>query len=118
VITEYLEIVSDPAHGLAEITYSLVIDLLVFGLIWGTLWTKWLKPKLKREVHSEIDQSHGYVHDEGEQNEEDFERTGYQRTGGDSSVRVFRYVNSVTDSDSDRITPGSRTVPAGDIKWN
>lgn len=62
MVQEYLEIITDPAHGLAEFTYSLVIDLLVIGLVWGTVWTKWLAPRLKREVHEEIDNSHGYQH--------------------------------------------------------
>jgi hypothetical protein len=61
MLAEYIHIITDPAHGLAEFTYSLFIDLILFGLIWGTLWTKWLKPRLKSEVHSEIDAEHGYV---------------------------------------------------------
>jgi hypothetical protein len=60
MIEEYIYIITDPAHGLAEITYSIVIDLLLFGVIWGALWTKWLKPRLKDEVHAEIDAEHGY----------------------------------------------------------
>lgn len=77
MLEEYFHIITDPAHGLAEFTYSIFIDLLIFGVLWTTVWTKWLKPKLKREVHSEIDMSHGYVHSEGETLEEAFRRTGY-----------------------------------------
>jgi hypothetical protein len=102
MIDEYFHIVTDPAHGLAEITYSLVIDLLVFGLIWGTFWTKWLKPRLKREVHSEIDMSHGYVHNEGGSREEDFDRPGRYTGVGSANVRVFRtYTATPAYEDSD-----------------
>jgi len=61
MLAEYIHIITDPAHGLAEFTYSIFIDLILFGVIWGTVWTKWLKPRLKQEVHEEIDIEHGYV---------------------------------------------------------
>jgi hypothetical protein len=64
MLHEYWQIITDPAHGLAEFTYSLFIDVVVFGIIWGTLWKTWLKPRLKREVHEEIDREHGVEHHE------------------------------------------------------
>jgi hypothetical protein len=116
MFSEYLHIITDPAHGLAELTYSIFIDLIVFGVLWTAVWTKWLKPKLKREVHSEIDASHGYVHNEGATDEEVFERTGYRSSGGDSTVRMFKPRTSPA-ANRDGYSPGTRKVPLGDIKW-
>lgn len=103
MLAEYFEIITDPAHGLAEFTYSIFIDLVIFGLLWTTVWTKWLKPKLKREVHNEIDRSHGYVHNEGESIEEAFDRTGYIGRPSGSNVSVFNvYTATEPASNGDR----------------
>jgi hypothetical protein len=40
-----------------------MFDVLIVGLIWGVLFNKLLLPKIKRDIHSEIDTSHGYSHD-------------------------------------------------------
>jgi hypothetical protein len=63
MLNEYFHLITDPAHGLAEITYTLVFDVLVVGLIWGVFFNKFLLPKIKRDIHKEIDTSHGYSHD-------------------------------------------------------
>jgi hypothetical protein len=63
MLNEYFHLITDPAHGLAEITYTLLFDVLVVGLIWGVFFNKFLLPKIKRDIHSEIDSSHGYSHD-------------------------------------------------------
>ena len=68
---EYVHLIMDPAHGLAEITYTLMFDVLIVGLIWGVLFNKLLLPKIKRDIHSEIDSSHGYSHVEPKKINED-----------------------------------------------
>lgn len=55
---EYAHIVTDLPHLAAEVTFMLVIDVLVLGCVW---------PLLKRLVdraHARIDEEHGVDHDE------------------------------------------------------
>lgn len=56
----YVEIVTDPGHVLAEITFMLVIDLLVMGLLWPLV-----RKAIDRRIHVEhlaIDAEHGVDH--------------------------------------------------------
>ena len=56
----YIEIMSDPAHLLAEVSLMLLIDVLFLGMVW---------PLMKRAIHREhqiIDAEHGVEHEEGE----------------------------------------------------
>lgn len=57
----YLQILLDPAHLAAEVTLFLLLDVVILGL----LWSKIAKRKLAR-AHAEIDEEHGYVHDEND----------------------------------------------------
>ena len=57
----YVEIVSDPAHAAAEITFMLLIDVLVLGLLWPMV-----RKAIDRRIHAEhlaIDAEHGITHD-------------------------------------------------------
>lgn len=60
---EYWHLITDPAHGLAEITYTILFDLVIVSLIWGVLFNKIILPRVKRDIHREIDEEHGITHD-------------------------------------------------------
>lgn len=57
--SEYFTIVSDPAHIGAEITWSIVFDLVLVWFFYGVVFKKLLLPKVRRDLHAEIDAEHG-----------------------------------------------------------
>lgn len=58
-MSEYLEIMSDPAHMAAEFTFTLIFDVLIVGIIWPLICRA-----IKRE-HLKIDREHGVKHERG-----------------------------------------------------
>lgn len=50
-------ILTSPAHTLAEIFWTLVLDVLVAGIVWPKI-----RGRIKHE-HTVIDAEHGYSHD-------------------------------------------------------
>lgn len=61
-VDEYLHLLQDPAHWMFEITVSIIFDLLVVGLIWQVVIKKHIIPKLRKEIHAEIDREHDLEH--------------------------------------------------------
>ena len=49
MLDEYLHIVSDPAHMAAEITFMLLVDVLLLGLVW---------PFIKRAIRKHDRENH------------------------------------------------------------
>lgn len=60
---EYWGLLTDPAHLLFELTFSLAFDILVVAVLWGILVKKVIIPRLRRDIHKEIDAEHGITHD-------------------------------------------------------
>ena len=56
VIDEYLHLLRDPAHLLVELTFVLLVDLLLLGVI-----VPWVRRSIRRD-HLEQDAEHGVVH--------------------------------------------------------
>ncbi len=56
ILHEYLDILTDPAHGLAEVTFTVLVDVLGVGLLWP------LVRRLIRREHTIIDAEHGVEH--------------------------------------------------------
>jgi hypothetical protein len=61
----YAEIMSDPAHFFAEVSNTIIIDVLFLGLIWPVI--KRLVDRRIRREHLRIDAEHGVDHDEQSQ---------------------------------------------------
>lgn len=59
---DYMSVAFDPAHILAEITFTIFLDFVLLFLVWGLFFKKVLLPKMRRDIHREIDIEHGYVH--------------------------------------------------------
>lgn len=55
---EFWEVFTDPAHAMAELASSIVIDGLFIFLVYQTLIKKVLLPRL----HREYDEEHGIEH--------------------------------------------------------
>lgn len=60
--TEYIQLLSDPAHLMFEATATIIFDLIVIGFIYGVVIRKFLIPKLRRDLHKEFDKEHGIDH--------------------------------------------------------
>jgi hypothetical protein len=52
------EIFSDPAHIIAELGWTIIQDVLLIGLLYGTLWKKVILPRL----HEKFDKEHAIEH--------------------------------------------------------
>lgn len=56
---DFLSVAFDPAHILAELFFTIVFDGLILALGWGILVKKIMLPRLKKQLHDEIDAEHG-----------------------------------------------------------
>lgn len=55
-------IFSDPSHIIAELGWTLIQDVVLIWLLYGTVWKKMILPRLRREIHKEIDEEHNIQH--------------------------------------------------------
>ena len=60
--SEYLHLLHDPAHILFELTLMMVVDVLIIAVGYKIMWKKVIAPKLRREIHAEIDREHDLEH--------------------------------------------------------
>lgn len=63
---QYLQLLNNPAHWLFEITVQVVIDLVILYFGYRIIWKKIILPKLRRDIHAEIDREHDLHHDDKE----------------------------------------------------
>jgi len=57
---EYVSILTDPAHVAVELTFLVVIDGLLVGLLWPLI-QRFVDAKLRKQ-HEEFDRDHGIHH--------------------------------------------------------
>ena len=55
---EAWQIFSDPAHILAELGWTIIQDVILVWLLYGTLWKKVILPRL----HEKFDKEHSITH--------------------------------------------------------
>jgi hypothetical protein len=56
------EIFTDPGHILAELGWTIIQDGLVVAVLYGIVFKKMILPKLRKDIHREIDEEHGIEH--------------------------------------------------------
>jgi hypothetical protein len=59
---EAWSIFTDPAHIIAELSWTIIQDFVIIWLLYGTVWKKMILPRLRREIHKEIDEEHNISH--------------------------------------------------------
>jgi hypothetical protein len=59
---EAWSIFTDPAHIVAELGWTIIQDVILVWLLYGTVWKKLIWPKL----HEKFDKEHAIVHPEDE----------------------------------------------------
>jgi len=62
LLPEAWSIFTDPSHILAELAWTLIQDVVLIWLLYGTVWKKMILPRLRREIHKEIDEEHNITH--------------------------------------------------------
>lgn len=60
VFAHYAEIMSDPAHLMAEVSLMVIVDVLFLGLLWPLI-TKTINARFDAE-HKALDAEHGVDH--------------------------------------------------------
>lgn len=60
---QYLHLLQNPAHWIFEITVSIIFDLVIVYLGYQILVKKFVIPRLRKEIHEEIDRDHDLHHD-------------------------------------------------------
>ena len=60
----WLQIFSDPNHIIAEILWTIIQDGFVIWLLYGVVFKRTILPKLRKDIHKEIDQEHNINHEE------------------------------------------------------
>ena len=61
---EACAIFTDPSHILAELGWTVIQDVIVIWLFYGIVFKKMILPRLRREIHKEIDEEHNIKHDD------------------------------------------------------
>jgi hypothetical protein len=59
---EVVSITFDPAHIAGEVFWQLVFDVVLVAFLYGVVFKKWLLPKLRKQLHTELDNEHGIEH--------------------------------------------------------
>jgi hypothetical protein len=57
---EAWSIFTDPGHIVAELGWTIIQDVILVWLLYGTLWKKVILPKL----HEKFDKEHAITHDD------------------------------------------------------
>ena len=57
------DIFTNPPHIIAELLWTLIQDVIIGWFFYGIIWKKYVFPKLRRDIHREIDEEHGVTHD-------------------------------------------------------
>ena len=60
---ELWSITLDPAHIVAELIFTAIFDGLIITVAYNLIFKKFILPKLRRDIHKDIDDAHGEVHD-------------------------------------------------------
>ncbi len=67
VWTDAWGIFTDPGHFIAEVWFTLVIDFVVIFLGYQLLVKKFVIPRLKKQIHAELDTELGVNHEDGDE---------------------------------------------------
>jgi len=59
---ELWSITFDPAHIVSEMIWQIVFDGLFVALLYGVVFKRLLLPRLRREIHKDLDAEHGIEH--------------------------------------------------------
>ena len=64
VWTDAWHIFTSPDHIIAEIGWTIIQDGIVLWLFYGIVWKRVILPRLRKQIHKEIDEEHNIVHED------------------------------------------------------
>jgi hypothetical protein len=53
----------DPNHIIAELFWTIVFDGVIVALLYNVVFKRYVLPRLRRQIHKEIDEEHGITHE-------------------------------------------------------
>lgn len=56
------ELATDPHHIIAELIWTVTFDFIVVALLYNVVFKRYILPKLRKQIHAEIDEEHGVSH--------------------------------------------------------
>ena len=59
----FWDIALDSNHIMAEILWNIIFDGVIVAFLYGVVFKKVVLPKIRRDIHREIDTEHGIDHD-------------------------------------------------------
>ena len=59
---EVFSITFDTAHILADVFWQIVFDVVLVAFLYGVVFKRWLLPRLRKQIHHELDSEHGIEH--------------------------------------------------------
>ena len=59
---ELWSITLDPAHIVSELIWQIIFDGLFVAFLYGVVYKRWLLPRLRHEIHEDLDKEHGIEH--------------------------------------------------------
>ena len=62
----WFTIFTDPNHIIAELLWTLLQDGFIGWFLYGFVWKRVVLPKIRKDIHTEIDQEHGIQHHDEE----------------------------------------------------
>lgn len=63
ILSHAWEIFADPAHILAELGWTAIQDVLIIGVLYNLVFKRFVLPRIKNQLHEDIDREHGITHD-------------------------------------------------------
>lgn len=61
---EYISLLTDPAHLLFELTFTVAFDGLIIALLYGIVFKKFILPKIQKKMHQDFHDEHGLDSDD------------------------------------------------------
>lgn len=56
-------VTTDPAHIFAELVFTVIFDGLIVAVFYNLIFKKIILPRLRKEIHKDIDEAHGTTHE-------------------------------------------------------
>jgi hypothetical protein len=64
----WFSIFTDPNHIIAELAWTAIQDVVIVWFLYGIVFKKTILPKIRKDIHQEIDQEHNITHKDKENN--------------------------------------------------